>query len=617
MKHDSRKTGEVFWPKVVLKKWLNITGHDSDYSADEGDNDSEFDEDENCEFEEEEEKRRNGGPQKETPDDPLEGMPYKLRRRNSETFRAQYINNKELRVCIGTWNVGGKTPPDSLDLSDWLHTNEPADIYVVGFQEIVPLNAGNVFGAEDNRPASKWEEIIRENLNKVQPKKPKYKSFSNPSSPSRFNPSEDTVSAVNELLLGLDNDSDSDEEIPLSTTVEVKPEKIIKREIPSFKRLERLNHFVLENEEQTDLESPKVQQKQLLKTLTRSERIGLVWPEQPLDLLSKTNATLTSTKSFKSVKSFRNYSSFKVVDEGLASLRENWITDTGLDGIELKKKSSSFVRIISKQMVGVFISIWVRRPLRKHIQNLKVSTVGVGAMGYIGNKGSISVSMSIYQTMFCFVCTHLSSGEKEADAIRRNADVQEIHRRTLFRSTDGPGLPKTIHDHERIVWLGDLNYRINLPYEKTHELVSIKDWSGLSEKDQLKKELRKGRVFDGWSEGTLHFPPTYKYVNNSEKYIEDDHKGGRRSPAWCDRILTFGKGVRHLKYKRAEQKLSDHRPVSAVLMAEVEVFCHRKLQKALTLTDAEVEDGEVMPDLDFEFRVNRAMPAEDNFRWDR
>lgn len=51
---------------------------------------------------------------------------------------------------------------------------------------------------------------------------------------------------------------------------------------------------------------------------------------------------------------------------------------------------------------------------------------------------------------------------------------------------------------------------------------------------KLKKELRKGRVFDGWSEGTLHFPPTYKYANNSEKYIEDDHKGGRRSPAWYE-----------------------------------------------------------------------------------
>jgi hypothetical protein len=49
---------------------------------------------------------------------------------------------------------------------------------------------------------------------------------------------------------------------------------------------------------------------------------------------------------------------------------------------------------------------------------------------------------------------------------------------------------------------------------------------------KLKRELRKGRAFDGWSEGPLNFPPTYKYAANSEKYIEDDHKGGRRSPAW-------------------------------------------------------------------------------------
>jgi len=37
-------------------------------------------------------------------------------------------------------------------------------------------------------------------------------------------------------------------------------------------------------------------------------------------------------------------------------------------------------------MVGSFLTIWVRRSLRKLIQNVKVSTVGVGVMGYIGNK---------------------------------------------------------------------------------------------------------------------------------------------------------------------------------------------------------------------------------------
>ena len=36
------------------------------------------------------------------------------------------------RVCVGTWNVGGRLPPDDLDIDDWLGVNEPADIYVLG-----------------------------------------------------------------------------------------------------------------------------------------------------------------------------------------------------------------------------------------------------------------------------------------------------------------------------------------------------------------------------------------------------------------------------------------------------------------------------------------------------
>ncbi|KAL5975507.1 Type IV inositol polyphosphate 5-phosphatase 3 [Asimina triloba] len=146
---------------------------------------------------------------------------------------------------------------------------------------------------------------------------------------------------------------------------------------------------------------------------------------------------------------------------------------------------------------------------------------------------------------------------------------------------------------KRIIWLGDLNYRINLSYDKTKQFISKKDWSGLSEKDQLIRELRKGRAFDGWSEGTLTFPPTYKYEFDSENYVGEDPKAGRRNPAWCDRILSFGKDMRLLKYRRVEQGLSDHRPVTATYMAEVEVFSHKKLQRALTFTDAELEDMDI------------------------
>jgi hypothetical protein len=54
----------------------------------------------------------------------------------------------------------------------------------------------------------------------------------------------------------------------------------------------------------------------------------------------------------------------------------------------VKRKRLQYVRVISKQMVGVFLSVWVRRSLQKHIQNLRVSIVGVGTRGFIGNKAS-------------------------------------------------------------------------------------------------------------------------------------------------------------------------------------------------------------------------------------
>ena len=40
------------------------------------------------------------------------------------------------RICVGTWNVGGREPPTQLELGGWLRTNNPADIYVVGYDTL-------------------------------------------------------------------------------------------------------------------------------------------------------------------------------------------------------------------------------------------------------------------------------------------------------------------------------------------------------------------------------------------------------------------------------------------------------------------------------------------------
>lgn len=623
MKERSQNNQQLFWARVVMRKWLNIGSNESDYSADPEDDD-EFDEDDD-EYDDEHEvwgrKSRfmdNRG--FEAPSESNDFVP-KLRKQKSSTYRSQYINTKELRVCVGTWNVGGRLPPDDLDIDEWLGVNEPADIYVLGLQEIVPLNAGNIFGSEDTRPVPKWENIIREALNRVRPSVTKTKCFSDPPSPSKFKPSEDDPDIEEEILF--ESDSDIGEEVhPLdeehiicdesitgdnintsllasdvtdSASVNTsEPVKIDYRRQFSFPKRFDLPRNPPENMDASISQKAKT----LTRMLSGSERIGLSWPEPPLHLLSQRvldrPTSFKSFKSFKSLKSFKTYNSFKSIMDDMPGM--GLLPEIDLEALMKRKRRSPYVRIVSKQMVGIFLTVWVRRRLRKHIHNLKVSTVGVGIMGYIGNKGSVSVSMSIYQTLFCFICTHLTSGEKEGDELKRNADVHEILRRTHFHSPSIIGLPKGILDHERIIWLGDLNYRINLSCVEAKALISKKQWSKLLEKDQLMRELKNG-AFGGWSEGALNFPPTYKYEVNSDKYYGDDPKASKRTPAWCDRVLSYGKGMRLLSYRRTELKISDHRPVTATYIVEVEAFSPRKLQRALTFTNAEIENEEAISSL--------------------
>ncbi|KAI3672366.1 hypothetical protein L6452_38452 [Arctium lappa] len=542
---------ELFWPTVVTRKWLNISTNTSDYSADSDDDD---DPDGADDWPKESLlKNKKGDHFQSHPD----GAVPRSRRRKSEIFRAQYIDAKELRVSVDTWNVGGEVPPEDLDIRDWLDTDHPADIYVIGFQEIIPLNAGNIFGSEDNRPIPIWENIIRETLNKALPIKTRFKCYSDPPSPSRFiKPSDDAPNI---------------EDVELESDCEGKEEIYTFNEESNFGELGdgpvgQNDSITIDSEEKVE-ESASLNSRKSMKLLEGTE----IPSDLPAHCISEIPNSFKFVNSFKASKSFKNYRPLetylnggnRVIPEG------HCLAKLDLDSIKYRKRRSKYVRIVSKQMVGVFLTIWVRRSLRKHIQNVHVSTVGVGVMGYIGNKGSISVSMSIYQTHFCFICTHLTSGERDVDAVKRNADVNEIHRRTCFSSMSKAACPRSIRDHERIIWLGDLNYRINLSYEETRDLISKNDWSKLLESDQLGWELRKGGAFDGWTEGALNFPPTYKYEPNSEKYYGEDPKVGRRTPAWCDRILSVGKGMRQ-RFKCSLQE-SFRRP-SHLLMQRLDTM---------------------------------------------
>jgi hypothetical protein len=69
---------------------------------------------------------------------------------------------------------------------------------------------------------------------------------------------------------------------------------------------------------------------------------------------------------------------------------------------------------------------------------------------------------------------------------------------------------------------------------EVRKLVSQKRWDELKNSDQLIRELRRGHVFDGWREGPIKFPPTYKYEFDSDRYAGENLREGekKRAPAW-------------------------------------------------------------------------------------
>lgn len=95
-----------------MRKLLNITPRGSDYSADTEEEDDVGSDSETEEFFECSHgrvSRFKESREEEPPSDLNDNITrIRRRRRKSETFRAQYIDSKEIRICVGTWNVGGK-----------------------------------------------------------------------------------------------------------------------------------------------------------------------------------------------------------------------------------------------------------------------------------------------------------------------------------------------------------------------------------------------------------------------------------------------------------------------------------------------------------------------------
>ncbi|KAI9290691.1 DNase I-like protein [Neoconidiobolus thromboides FSU 785] len=310
------------------------------------------------------------------------------------------------------------------------------------------------------------------------------------------------------------------------------------------------------------------------------------------------------------------------------SLREEeWCTAVTEGLGEIKDR---YTKLISKQLVGIFLVIFIKNELFSSVSDISLDSAGVGIMGMMGNKGAVAIRIKLKDSYFCFINSHLAADSSQVE--RRNQDFMDICRRigfpepppligpngtilplgygfnpSPFFKTNVMTLPRnpklnSIYDSDHLIWLGDLNYRLSLSSDQVISRLKNKDYKYLLKYDQLKLQQSAGKVFVGFKEGDIDFQPTYKYDIGTNQFDSSEKK---RIPSYCDRILWKSENdneegvMEQLSYKaHMELTSSDHKPVSAHFRARVKTFLLDKFQEVHGNLIRELDkfENQIMPD---------------------
>ncbi len=85
-------------------------------------------------------------------------------------YEDQYTSNDELFIYFGSWNVAGKEPKDGIMLFEWLFPMQDMrtpDMYIIGLQEIVDLNAKNIVLSSNSSKVDFWRMLMLRHLNEI------------------------------------------------------------------------------------------------------------------------------------------------------------------------------------------------------------------------------------------------------------------------------------------------------------------------------------------------------------------------------------------------------------------------------------------------------------------
>ncbi|KAL7721052.1 Inositol polyphosphate 5-phosphatase [Entamoeba marina] len=216
------------------------------------------------------------------------------------------------------------------------------------------------------------------------------------------------------------------------------------------------------------------------------------------------------------------------------------------------------------QLCGIVSFLFIKPNLKENISMYGIGVCKVGALsGKLANKGGVALGVKILDTTICFVNSHLAAHQEFLE--RRNKDWENISKIMVTYQLVEQEI--ALLEHDVVIWMGDLNYRIEMDDSQVRKLVNEK------KKDQLFQCRMSGKVFPGFGEAHINFPPTFKIKIGSGEYKEN------RIPSWCDRVLYKTErrhGVEVKKYTSFELYNSDHKPSIMTRKKQVENFMEKQ-----------------------------------------
>uniref|UniRef100_G3VUI8 phosphatidylinositol-3,4,5-trisphosphate 5-phosphatase n=1 Tax=Sarcophilus harrisii TaxID=9305 RepID=G3VUI8_SARHA len=231
----------------------------------------------------------------------------------------------------------------------------------------------------------------------------------------------------------------------------------------------------------------------------------------------------------------------------------------------------SFKTIAIHTLWNIRIVVLAKSEHENRISHICTNNVKTGIANALGNKGAVGVSFMFNGTSLGFVNSHLTSGSEKK--LRRNQNYMSILR--FLALGDKKLSPFNItHRFTHLFWLGDLNYRLELPPSEAENIIQkIKQqqFPELLLHDQLLMERKEQKVFLHFEEEEITFAPTYRFErNNREKYAYTKQKATGMKynlPSWCDRVLWKSYPLVHVVCQSygttSDIMTSDHSPVFA------------------------------------------------------